>query len=504
MQILFTRQRAVTTSFAVFLAGSVGALLASRDVGAAASFFAGLGALAAVAAGGRWVLQHYAGDPEERAFVERNYWRALVLLLMLTALCYALLLAAGWKGRPGFLYDDEPLYDRVGQMIAERWRSAFWFDITMQFDSSVGSTVQPGVAYPWMVGAIYYLFGPYALLVRFVNALAGLWAAFATANMARIIFSRQRRIAEHTFWGVVLLPFILTWTVSETRDIQVCAASAIVLWILMRSLRRISVGLILIAALTLIWLYYLRPLSVYLVLVASVPGLLLHMWSGDDQPHHQAGKIRRIILGGIVVCTILLLPLALQELRFKASQYGITAAGSGLGSAFGISTETDLRSLLHPSPFWMFKEASFYLEYHFLPGLAWYVLLPLWLWGLLMSPRRELPDLWILRIFVVEMLLLSIFSTATGYNDPMRTRVPALPYLVLFSAWTIVPVSQKISRRIYAMCGCCYAFLLLTGVYDLLNNAFSLPAIGAILGFVPAFVYFVTRMSKKLSQLRSA
>lgn len=504
MQLVLSHKYALAAALAVCLAGVAGAILALNNSGATSSFFVGIGALAAVAAGGRWVFQRCADDPEERAFVERNYWRALLLMLTLTTLCYALLLTVGWKGRPGFLYDDEPLYDHVGQMIAERWRSDFWFDITMQFDSTVGSTVQPGTFYPWMIGAIYYLFGPYALLVRFANTLAGLWAALAVANIARLVFPGQRRIAEHTFWGIALLPFILTWTMSETRDIQVCTASAILLWTLMRSLRRPQLRLFTLAVPALIWLCYLRPLSLYLALAACVPGLLLHMWSSGGPGARMQGKLRRVILGCIVVGTVFLIPLAFQEFSFKASQYGVASVpSSGLGSTLGLSREVDIRSLLHPSPFWMLKESSFYLAYHFLPGLAWYALLPFWLWGVFMSPRRSSPDLWILRIFAIEMLLLSIYSTATGYNDPMRTRVPALPYLALFGAWTFTQMQlhPTVRQRIYAVCGCCYALLLLTGIYDLLNDTFSLPTIAAIVAFVPAFAYLATQARKRLSRL---
>jgi hypothetical protein len=270
----------------------------------------------------------------------------------------------------------------------------------------------------------------------------------------------------------------------------------------MRSLRRPQVRLFTIAAPALIWLYYLRPLSLYLVLAACVPGLLLHMWSNGGPAARMQGKLRRVILGCIVVGAVFLIPLAIQEFSFKASQYGVAAEGSGLGSTLGLSREVDIRSLLHPSPFWMLKESSFYLQYHFLPGLAWYALVPFWLCGVFMSPRRSSPDLWILRIFAVGMLLLSIYSTATGYNDPMRTRVPALPYLVLFSAWTFAHMQAHptVRQRIYTVCGCCYALLLLSGIYDLLNDTFSLPTIAAIVAFVPAFVYTAIYASKKLSR----
>ena len=169
----------------------------------------------------------------------------------------------------------------------------------------------------------------------------------------------------------------------------------------------------------------------------------LFLWAVVKITTYKSGPKKTLgilALLAIILVGIGISPLVIKEITFKASQYGVnlSAGLEGLRSIFNTSLLTSPLTLLQPSPFWVFKEDSFYLLYQFLPGLSWYIVLPFWLWGTFHALRRITPMSSMLVIFVVLTIAMSVFSSITEYGDPMRARVPTLPFLVLLGEYAFV------------------------------------------------------------------
>ncbi len=452
--------------------------------------FLGLITLAILAEFVRRIFLAYIVDIDRKKFISRAYWPCFVLLLVITSLCYLILLAAKWKERPGFFFDDEPFYDGVGQAIASALQShGDTTNILLRYSSTLGQSIQPGIFFAWLAGITYYLFSHQPLLVRLLNALFGLWAAVVIFDIAGMVFPHVLRNSRRIFWLAGLSPFILIWSTSQMRDIEVASTTAIFLWVVTKSLRQLKPGLLLFGGVVFVWLYYLRPFSAYMLVIALFAGLF--MWAVVKIVTYKSGGKKT--LGILALLAILLIgvglsPLAIKEITFKASQYGVDLSGgiASLGSLFNASLFKNLLTLLQPSPFWVFKEDSFYLLYQFLPGLSWYIALPFWVWGIFHSLRRITPMSWMVIVFVVLTVAMSVFSSSTNYGDPMRARVPALPFLALFSEYALVKMRSVplMKSPVFLFIVMTYVLLFVLGIYDLLNPYLPLISVVALVGLL--------------------
>ena len=441
---------------------------------------------------GQRVFLRYSNGPEEQQFLRHYYWRAFIILVVVTCLFYGLLLVVQWKGRPGFYYDDESVYDRRGWDIATSWR----LGVSPPYEATHTKN------FVWIVAAIYYLFDHFPVLVRLLNVLSGLWLAVSVAGIARVVFPRQPRIGENTFWLIVLNPIILVWSTSHIRDIQVAAGSAIVLWSLVQLIRQRKLGAVLVGGAALTWVWYLRPLAAGLLVTAILLGLLFRELS--LRLSRRAGQTER---GSTVLVILVMLSIA--------STYGTwepvftevwEASGGFIGTIDYESFSTQfyfsdqelvdipvslVRLFFIPNPFWAISVRNFNTVVQSMAGVAWYILLPFWIAGWMAVVKRGTWELWPVHIFTLGMMLAAAYSLFTEYSDPMRIRVPALPFLMLFAAYGIHLFREAGSRPlIRGFVAMVYAFeWFFLGIFYLFTKAFpwSVFSLQGALGYTIVF-----------------
>ena len=438
--------------------------------------FLGFLALFILAWVGQRLFLGFSAGPEERLFLRRRYWYAFIALIVITCLFYNLLLIVEWKGRPGFYYDDESFYDLRGQVVAENLRVGV----------SSSQLVAHTNGFVWVNGAIYYLFGHHPLLVRLFNALAGLCIAASTAGVAYELFPGQQRIAESTFWLIAVNPVLLVWSTSHIRDIQVAAGSALVLWTIVKLLIRGNVGLLLVGGGALWWVWYMRSLSTTVLVIAVGTGLLSLLVARRLRPRAVYGYA----VSGLWVLVILLAILAryttwMPPIQEKWAQYGQSIRlrdnprYETFSDEFFVGEKPSpvnvaasfARSLLIPNPFWILSVGGLSSWVQFAAGLPWYLLLPFWLAGWAAVLRRGPPAAWPIYSFALGMLLSSGYSLFTGYSDPMRVRVPALGFLMLYAAYGLHLYREAgLKPRLRAFVAGVYVFEWVLGIYYFLSR----------------------------------
>ena len=213
------------------------------DIVSLIRLFLGLIVLAVLAELVRRIFITYIVDIDRKRFISRAYWPCLVALFVITSLCYVLLLVAKWKERPGFFFDDEPFYDGVGQAIASALKTqSATANIPLRYTATLGQGIEPGVSFAWLVGITYYLFSHQPLLIRLLNTLFGMWAAVATFDIAGMVFPDFLRNDRRIFWLASFVPFIMIWSTSQMRDIEVASASIISFWVVMISRHQVKLG----------------------------------------------------------------------------------------------------------------------------------------------------------------------------------------------------------------------------------------------------------------------
>lgn len=392
-----------------------------------------------------WVGQRLlldSNNEDEKRRRSRYYWYAFILLVIVTCLFYGLLLIAQWKGHPGFYFDDERHYDNTAPFIVANLQIGAPLPIIGFYTNG----------FNWIIGGIYYLFGYQPILVRLFNAVGGLWLAASVWDIAHTLFPESPQIGKYTFWLIALNPIIVVWSTSQIRDIQVAVGSALVLWAVVKLLAQRKLSVIPIGGAGLAWVYYMRPLSMALLMVAILGGLVLVELTrrlGRRMEVRQSG----FTMGAVAISLAILFtypawsPTFAQNMAHYASDVRLsTESVSGtFGEEFYTGEDASTsnyvvslaRTLLVPNPFWIVSVGNFNTVVQSIVGIFWYILLPFWFWGWATALWQGSPFLWPIHLFTLGMILFSGYLPFTEYADPVRARVPVLAFLMLFSAYGV-------------------------------------------------------------------
>jgi hypothetical protein len=141
-----------------------------------------------------------------RRRVQRFFWTALALRVLAAVIIHVWL-------PPTMFAPDQLTYHDFGKYIASSWSS--------EYSTMANWTARSDPkGYFYLVAFIYYLLGPYSLLPKLLNALAGALAVPVVYDLAvRMGASVQAglRAAAFTVW----FPSLVLWSVLNIRDVWI-------------------------------------------------------------------------------------------------------------------------------------------------------------------------------------------------------------------------------------------------------------------------------------------
>lgn len=109
------------------------------------------------------------------------------------------------RGDGGFLYRDDRAYSAIGERLSVGWSEIGWVNPTA-FEFAGSYTV----GYPMVVGFVFFLIGPHALVAKLLNAFFGAFSAVIAARIAgELGFGHRKRLVA---WAVALCPTMLWWS----------------------------------------------------------------------------------------------------------------------------------------------------------------------------------------------------------------------------------------------------------------------------------------------------
>jgi len=196
---------------------------------------------------------------------ERRFLARVVLWAFLgRAACSLLLHVTGWWS---YLGGDEETFDRNGQV--------FYMYLNGDLPFSIGSrlSARDEVAYPYLVGAIYYAFGISKAIPLFINCVIGAAAVFPVHALAGRMAGRIA--ARRAALLVAFFPSLVLWSSLMVRDCWVLLFIAGALYFAERVRRRFSLadlaGVVLCCGL----LGFFRSYILFVVVAAIVGAWLL-------------------------------------------------------------------------------------------------------------------------------------------------------------------------------------------------------------------------------------
>ena len=184
---------------------------------------------------------------------------------------------------PYLFAPDEWNYEIRGTQVANYWRGSTSFDPTPIFEGE-------GLAYPYIVGALFLPFGPFPLLPKLLNAWIGSLAVLELFRLTRLIGGSEAAALRAARF-MAFFPSMILWSSLMIRDVWVQ-------WLLVRLAREMAelkgrmLPTRILSAVVLIW--GLTQFRSYLLYVAVGPFVLSFMLGRSKD------IVRNVFLGSLL------------------------------------------------------------------------------------------------------------------------------------------------------------------------------------------------------------
>jgi 4-amino-4-deoxy-L-arabinose transferase-like glycosyltransferase len=368
---------------------------------------------------------------EEQRFLVRTYaWT----LLLRWAMAIFLNRYADSVGMATLFWGDSSTYEAGGYLLASAWRGDSGFDPASFHGAS-------GWGFLYFVGAVYYVFGPNALLVQFFNATLGSLTVLLVYDMTKRLFGEAP--ARHATRMMAFFPGMVFWSRAIYKDPAVLLCIALCMRSVLQLRERPAARPVVVFVLASLALMTLRFYVFYMVVFAAVGTLAFSYRRGFAR-----GLAVQILLAGVFAAAFsLLVGRATVEEHFSFAtleRLQITRldlaqrAGSGFMEEADVSTQEGILSALPRGLLYLlfapfpWSLGSFRQMLALPETLVWYALMPALLRGLLHTIRHRLRDaLPILAFAVTLTVFYAAFQGNVGTAYRQRTQVTMFLYMLI-------------------------------------------------------------------------
>lgn len=353
----------------------------------------------------------------------------LQLFILMFAFRAALALVSGFLWHP----QDELILHDIGHGLA-----------CCGLDTWAGQ-VLAGEGYTTLIGFLYAIFGPNLLVAKFLNVVIGSAIPFLAYDIAWKVF-RSEQTARRALLLVGFLPPLLAYSAFSLKETLATAFLLLTLWMLMVPRWKLS-GRLGGALLAVLATYLLRGEWAVFPLIAIASYLLL---SGEVSAVSALSASRRLVYLG-AVAIVLMVPLKpLVDVAIGKAQerifVGAYATTSTLQTSGGVTaglldTAQPLsprnlviqlaRAPFSPSPADVLIEPSIQSALDSINALAFYLVVPLAVVGLLAHRRRR--DVLIVAVVGAVMLGVVGLALTLGLNIA-RHSIPSFGVLVILAS----------------------------------------------------------------------
>ena len=117
-----------------------------------------------------------------------------------------------FSANDAFAFEDDKNYHEIGKELASSWRAGSPVTI-----NEIDHRYAKNPAFPMMIGAVYYLFGPHNIIVRIINAVAGSCMVGLTYDVGRRLAGLT--VARTGAFILLLLPDHIFWSSLAFKDV---------------------------------------------------------------------------------------------------------------------------------------------------------------------------------------------------------------------------------------------------------------------------------------------
>jgi hypothetical protein len=349
--------------------------------------------------------------------------------------------------RDGVFMLDDRGYDEQGRFIASVLPALHFADLPDQLGSQ-------HVAYPLMVGLVYFIGGHSMLSAKLLNAFFGALLSPVIYWLASEIGWGDPGLPRRAAWLAALFPFDIAWAALLLRDTILELLFAALLLATVAALRRRSYLFLGLVLLLLCAINFFRFYAVF-------------VWAGAATLAGVAWLARRVasrvrgnswiyfcgITGGAILLFAVALPALVLQVQFVR---GLLIQTASLSEASDVSLLTlapsndAVASLIHGvfvymfAPFpWVFWGNNDPINYAFYPGMyAIYALFPFFMAGF----WRMVRNLESVNVFLIGSFFLHAAIEIYVFQGAPRQRMMTDAVFILCSAaaW---PLRQKLARK---------------------------------------------------------
>lgn len=348
--------------------------------------------------------------------------RAAIVLRVLLAVALHLLFPQE------FFAPDQSTYHAVGQAYASYWSGA-----SLYWPVPLGPP-----AYYYLVGSLYFLFGPFSLVPKLLNALVGGLCVGLVYDLAQRI-TDDESVAAMSARLCAYFPSLVLWSALNIRDIWIVALILLVCRqaLLVQDMPGARALLLLAAS-----VYGLALFRTYIVLAVALPMLLSFVF------RNRRNLARNVLLGMLAAAAVIYTDQAagvgrrLRSVDFAEIQHFRYWGGVGAASDFGeVDISTPGKAVLFlPKGVALFLFAPFpwavsgLRQIITLPEtLYFYALVPVMIRGLRRLIRERLSDS--LMILLVAAGLTFAYALGSGNaGSAYRYRAQVLCFYLIFAA----------------------------------------------------------------------
>jgi len=369
-----------------------------------------------------------------------------------------------FSGKAGWLIGDSWGVHNYAWALAQYWHDG---DLITYFEYPDGHiaidpkyTIVPG-SHPYgfhgltyLLGFIYYIFGPMKFSARFISFMLGPAIGLFTYGIAKQLFGKKEaRIAAVL---TVFLPSLVLWSLTFMKDTPYIFASCMALWGFLRFLKTKGIRYIIIVGIGLFIMDTLRP-NISVVLIGSAVLAVSFIFS-------RMTLLRKTVI--ILIAVMILAPLLSRidigdlssRVMSKVIIYNRGVVNTG-GYVYRIFNDRYYRNpseiggahflkglgkgvcyfLLVPFP-WKVKKLSQLCSYPQM--ILWYFLMPFMFIGLLYALRYKGRNAWVICAYLLVMTSV-IALTSANVGTVFRHRDMVMPFYLIFAAVGIFNLFQN-------------------------------------------------------------